>query len=75
MRLAVYCDGYQYHGDRDTLELDAAKRNYLQREGWTVLEYWGRVILRLPDQCAAEIADTWRRRRRLGEIHTPGNER
>jgi len=61
--LAVYCDGYQYHAERDVLELDAAKRNYLQREGWAVLQYWGRVILSKPDRCAGEIAETWRRRR------------
>jgi len=62
VRLAVYCDGYQYHGAREALELDAAKRNYLQREGWAVLQYWGRVILNKPDRCAAEVAETWRRR-------------
>jgi hypothetical protein len=62
VELAVYCDGYQYHGDRDVLELDAAKRNYLQRKGWTVLQYWGRVILSKPDRCATEIAEAWRRR-------------
>lgn len=44
-KLAVYCDGYQYHGDRDTLELDAVKRNFLAQHGWTVLTYWGRQIL------------------------------
>ena len=61
--LAVYCDGYQYHAEREILELDAAKRNYLQREGWAVLQYWGRVILSRPDRCAGEIAETWRRRK------------
>jgi G:T-mismatch repair DNA endonuclease (very short patch repair protein) len=55
-RIAVYCDGYQFHGDRDTLELDATKRNYLVSRGWRVLTYWGRTILRHPDRCAAEIA-------------------
>lgn len=63
MKLAIYCDGYQYHGDRDVLELDAAKRNYLQREGWTVLTYWGRVIQNKGERCAKEIAETWRRKR------------
>lgn len=63
VRLAVYCDSYQHHAEREVLELDAAKRNYLQREGWAVLQYWGRVILSKPERCAAEVADTWRRRR------------
>jgi len=61
-RLAVYCDGYQYHGDRDTLELDALKRNFLQQRGWTVLTYWGRQILNHPDRCAQQIVETWRAR-------------
>jgi very-short-patch-repair endonuclease len=59
-RVAVYCDGYQFHGDRDTLELDASKRNYLVSRGWRVLTYWGRTILRHPDRCAAEIANVLR---------------
>lgn len=63
VRLAVYCDSYQHHAEREALELDAAKRNYLQREGWAVLQYWGRVILSKPERCAVEITDTWRRRR------------
>lgn len=56
--MAVYCDDYQYHGDRDTLELDAAKRNFLAQRGWTVLTYWGCQILGDPDRCARQIAET-----------------
>ncbi|HXF73893.1 MAG TPA: DUF559 domain-containing protein, partial [Actinomycetota bacterium] len=63
LRVAVYCDGYQFHGDRDTLELDAAKRNFLAQRGWTVLTYWGRQILNHPDRCARQIADTLAARR------------
>ena len=62
VKLAVYCDGFAFHGNRDTLELDAQKRNFLQREGWAVLTYWGRTILRTPDACAAQIADVCRQR-------------
>lgn len=61
-KLAVYCDGYQYHGDRDTLELDAAKRNFLQQRGWTVLSYWGRQILAHPERCARQVAEVHRLR-------------
>jgi hypothetical protein len=63
LKVAVYCDGYQFHGDRDTLELDAAKRNFLAQRGWTVLTYWGRQILNHPDRCARQIADTIANRR------------
>ena len=58
-RIAVFCDGFAFHGDAKTLELDARKRNWLQsREGgqWIVLTYWGRTITRDPHACAREIA-------------------
>lgn len=42
-RIAIYCDGYAHHGNRRTLEKDAKKRNWLQRQGWVVLTYWGRT--------------------------------
>lgn len=71
VRLAVYCDGYQYHGERETLELDAAKRNFLQREGWTVLQYWGRMILTNPAQCAQEVVQTLRSRQADGASRHP----
>lgn len=60
VRLSVYCDGYAVHGNRDTLEIDAEKRNWLQSRGWSVLAYWGRTILRNADGCAAQIAEVYR---------------
>ncbi|MEW6750141.1 MAG: DEAD/DEAH box helicase [Candidatus Latescibacterota bacterium] len=62
VKLAVYCDGFAVHGRRETLELDAAKRTYLQAHGWAVLTYWGRTILRAPDACAAQVAEVYRQR-------------
>jgi very-short-patch-repair endonuclease len=61
-RLAVFCDGFAFHGNRDTLELDARKRNWLQGNGWVVLTYWGRTIQRFPEACAREIAEVYRQR-------------
>ncbi len=58
-KIAVYCDGYAVHGNRETLELDAGKRNLLQAHGWVVLAYWGRTILKDPDACARQIADVY----------------
>jgi hypothetical protein len=63
-KVAVYCDGYAFHGDRETLELDARKRNFLQSRGWVVLTYWGRTILRDPDACAEQIVEVYRQRLR-----------
>jgi ATP-dependent helicase YprA (DUF1998 family) len=63
-RIAVFCDGFAFHGNQHTLELDAHKRNWLQRKGWLVLTYWGRSILKAPNSCAHEIADVyWQRTR------------
>lgn len=54
-RIAIYCDGFAYHGDRETLESDARKRNILQTMGWAVLTFWGRQILRNPGACEEQI--------------------
>jgi very-short-patch-repair endonuclease len=62
-KLAVYCDGFAVHGNADSLELDAAKRNLLQARGWLVLTYWGRTILRDPESCAVQIAQVYRERK------------
>lgn len=61
-RIAIFCDGFAYHGNPETLELDAQKRNWLQRNGWLVLTYWGRSILKKPNACAQEVADVYRQR-------------
>lgn len=54
-RIAIYCDGYAYHGNRKKLEQDAKKRNWLQVQGWSVLTYWGGTIYESPQDCAVEI--------------------
>jgi len=64
-KIAVYCDGFAVHGNLPTLELDARKRNWLQRQGWAVLTFWGRTILRDPRRCAEEVASLWRSRRTM----------
>ncbi len=63
VQLAVYCDGYAHHGGVETLALDARKRNWLQGEGWAVLVYWGRTIMKNPQACAAQMSDVHRKRR------------
>jgi len=61
-KIAIYCDGYQYHASAETLELDARKRNYLQEKGWAVLTFWGRTILRNPEACASQVVRVYRSR-------------
>jgi len=68
-RVAVYCDGYAYHGNRRALDLDARRRNWLQTRGWIVLTYWDASILRNPDECARQVADVLASRRTgLGKL-------
>jgi len=55
VKLAIYCDGYAIHGKREVLESDARKRNELQTDGWLVLTYWGRMILKNPLACALQV--------------------
>jgi len=66
-KIAVFCDGYQYHGDIETLELDARKRNYLQSRGWVVLVFWGRTINRDSDACARQIHELYIQQRPSAE--------
>lgn len=69
-KIVIFCDGFAFHGNRETLELDADKRNWLQSKeggGWMVLTYWGRTINRDADGCAQEIAKAVRSRVRQGK--------
>lgn len=54
-RIAIYCDGFAYHGNRETLGSDAQKRNALQGKGWAVLTFWGHQILRDAAACERQI--------------------
>ena len=64
LKVAVFCDGYAYHGDPRTLELDAKKRNLMQAQGWIVLTFWGRTIQRRPVECAETVLRVLQSRRR-----------
>jgi very-short-patch-repair endonuclease len=55
--VAIYCDGYAWHGTAEKLAGDAQKRNHIQSLGWRVLTFWGRTILAYPDRCARQIAN------------------
>jgi very-short-patch-repair endonuclease len=66
VKLAVYCDSFEFHADRDRLVGDARKRNQLQLAGWTVLVYWGRLLKRDPSSCAREIEATYTEKQARG---------
>jgi very-short-patch-repair endonuclease len=56
-KIAIYCDGFVFHGTPEKLAADAQKRNHLQSQGWVVLTFWGQTILRSPERCEEQI---WR---------------
>jgi very-short-patch-repair endonuclease len=56
-KIAIYCDGFKYHGNKDAPAFDAEKRNELQIKGWLVLTFWGKDINRRPAWCEDQI---WR---------------
>lgn len=64
LKVAVFCDGYAYYGEEETLALDAKKRNRLQLMGWLVLTFWGRTIGKDADRCAQEVQQALQARRR-----------
>lgn len=66
LKVAVFCDGYAYHGDPETLALDARKRNHLQLMGWLVLTFWGRTIWKNAEGCAREVQQALQARRKSG---------
>lgn len=61
-KIAIYCDGYAYHGNKDKLATDAQKRNTLQADGWVVLTFWGKTILKYPERCEEQIWRAYRKR-------------
>ena len=44
MKIAIYCDGYEFHEDRDSFSMDRFQSNELQSLGWIVFRFSGRQI-------------------------------
>jgi len=72
-KIAIFCDGYAYHGNVDALSQDARKRNALQAMGWSVLVFWGRQILRDPAGCEAQIWQCFEFRREVSATAVAAN--
>lgn len=53
-RLAVECDGDQYHGPDVWME-DLQRQRTLERAGWTFWRCWGSSFLRDPDTCMSDL--------------------
>jgi very-short-patch-repair endonuclease len=56
-RLAVECDGDQYHGP-DMRMTDLQRQRTLERAGWTFWRCWGSSYYLDPDACMADLVTT-----------------
>lgn len=55
-RVAVECDGHEWHDrTKEQAEHDRKRDRYLQREGWRVMRFTGREIVRNVGECVAEL--------------------
>jgi very-short-patch-repair endonuclease/transcription elongation GreA/GreB family factor len=53
-RLAIECDGDQYHTPDNWLQ-DLHRQRTLERAGWTFWRCWGSSFIRDPDGCVADL--------------------
>ena len=54
-KIAIYCDGYKFHKDRDSFQKDRQQSRDLQLQGWCVLRFSGSEILNDTDTVIATI--------------------
>jgi len=62
-KIAIYCDGFASH--KDKVASDAQKRNELQAQGWAVLTFWGKTILKYPERCEEQVWRLYQARSRI----------
>ena len=44
MKIAIYCDGYEFHKDERSFSMDRFQSNELQSRGWIVFRFSGHQI-------------------------------
>lgn len=54
-KIAIYCDGTEFHSDTQRIIKDKQQDRYLQSQGYTVLRFSGSEIIKNPEQCAREV--------------------
>ena len=67
LQIAIYCDGYKFHWERDPFQKDRQQSRDLQLQGWCVLRFAGREILNEPDAVVRTIEQAIRRKARERE--------
>ena len=60
-KIAIYCDGYEFHSERDPFQKDRQQSRDLQLQGWCVLRFAGREILNETDVVVRTIERAIRR--------------
>ena len=63
-RIAIYCDGYQWHKDRERFYEDRYQSRELQLRGWLVLRFTGSEILNNTDAVMQTIEKAVKRKAR-----------
>ena len=61
-KIAIYCDGYEFHSERNPFQKDRQQSRDLQLQGWCVLRFAGREILNEPVAVVRTIEQAVRRR-------------
>lgn len=56
LKLAVECDGHEFHKSKEQRTHDAQRDRVFTTNGWQVIRFTGGEITANPDQCAAEVA-------------------
>ena len=54
-KIAIYCDGYEFHSEREAFQKDRHQSRELQLQGWCVLRFAGREILNETDAVVRTI--------------------
>ena len=67
VKIAIYCDSYEYHWERDSFQKDRQQARELQLQGWCVLRFAGREILNETDAVVRTIEQAIRRQARERE--------
>jgi hypothetical protein len=62
VRMAVELDGAAFHGSPEARERDLRRDAALAAQGWLVLRFSYRRLMREPEACRAEILAAYRRR-------------
>lgn len=55
VKIVVECDGYQWHGNKETFTTDRKRDRLLRSKGYDVIRYSGSEIVAQPITCAGEF--------------------